>query len=617
MCVIWASLGFRPARAVIDVAAHRGPDGEGWHEFDTGNGPLVLAHRRLAVIDTTDAGLQPMSYADGRYWLVYNGVIYNHVELRDELIELGHRFQSQSDSEVLLAAYAQWDEGCLDRFNGMFAFVIWDSVAKTLFAARDRFGIKPLYWIETAQGIAFASEIKQFFAMPSFTPRLNTARAYDFLAFEQLDHTAQTLFEGIRQLRGGESIMLETTAWRSGEGLSPQPWYQRPVPGSLDLSSDVAQQTLLELLSDSVRLRLRSDVPVGSCLSGGLDSSTIVSLADGHASGDRLVTVSAVYEDFQFDERPYIDAVTETTDTRPIQVFPDAGGLADTLDNLVYHQDEPFGSTSLFAQWCVFKAAREAGVTVMLDGQGADELLSGYTSCFAALFTGLLRGGRAGRLVREMAGHRRRHSGSLAWQGAVVVNAALPASLRRSIRNFRQPANPGWLRNEFTGAFSSPAPVINGLTDLMMAQTFDSTLPALLHYEDRNSMAHGIESRLPFLDYRVVELLIGLGERHKILDGETKWLLRRAMSGVLPDRIRDRQDKIGFATPQGTWLSTVAQPLVERGVEDALELFPSLFSAHRLRRFHADWVAGREQNHAALWRIICFAAWGRTFNVGT
>ncbi len=615
MCGIWASIGLDPPRAVIEAVAHRGPDGTGWREFDTAAGRLVLGHRRLAVIDTSEAGLQPMSYADGRYWLVYNGMIYNHVELRRELESLGHRFRSSCDTEVLLAAYAEWGEACLVKLNGMFAFVVWDAEARTLFAARDRFGVKPLYWTTINGGFAFASEIKQFAACPGFTAGLDAAQAYDFLAYAQLDHSSSTFFRDVRQLRGGECLVLDLADRLPDAEIAPRRWYDRPVPAETEMSDGEAVGRLRDLLEDSVRLRLRSDVPVGFCLSGGLDSSAIVGLADGQDPARELVTVSACYDDRAIDERDYIDMVNARATTRPIRVFPSGDELAQCAEQVIYAHDGPVVSTSMFAQWRVFEAARDAGLTVMLDGQGADELLGGYLGSFRPFHAGLLRKSRFRAMWREMAAERRRHGTSVRSHAAALCIGGLPMPLRRALRRSRAGGRHDWLDRDFVRGRASPVPEFTDLEGLINSHMFETSLPMLLHFEDRNSMAHGIESRLPFLDHRVVELLIGLGARYKIVDGETKWLLRRAMSDVLPAAIRDRQDKIGFATPEHAWLTGPARSLVVQGVRDALERFPEIFSAPAVARLQNDTFEGRRRNDFTLWRIACFGLWARVFDV--
>ena len=328
MCGIWFSAGFLPDAKHIDVVAHRGPDGRGWRVFKSSCGPVALGHRRLAIIDTSEAAGQPMAYAGGRLWLVYNGEIYNHVELRTELESLGHIFLTRSDSEVILAAYDQWGESCLDRFVGMFAFVIYEPGAERFFAARDRFGIKPLYYVSHRNGLAFASEIKQLLRLPDVTARMNVARMYDYLSAGMTDHTGETMFNDVMQLRNRECVTIDLSRFTLGHPLPIRRWYWLPPSGSIRMSEDQAAARFRELLAESVRLHLRSDVPVGSCLSGGLDSSSIVCLIDrqfrAEGNGNRLNTISACYEEKSVDERPFIEAISAATNTQPHYVFPRA-----------------------------------------------------------------------------------------------------------------------------------------------------------------------------------------------------------------------------------------------------------------------------------------------------
>src|SRR5918995_1928228 len=325
MCGLYGSIAFAPERARIDLVAHRGPDGAGWREFTSAAGPVALGHRRLAILDLSDAGLQPMPDASGRFHLVFNGEIYNYLELRDELRRKGRTFSTDTDSEVLLAAYAEWGEACLERLRGMWAFLIWDGRDERLFAARDRFGIKPLYVAVNRHGVAFASEIKQLVSLPGLSGRMNLARVRDFLASGISDHTDETLFEGVRQLRPGSCVTIDASrGWDAV--IAPRRWYAIPPHGTLQLGEDEAAEQFRSLLEDSVRLHLRSDVPVGSCLSGGLDSSSIVGLMSGmlaeEGRGNRVNTVSACYTEKAVDERPFMEAVVARTGAIPHQVFP-------------------------------------------------------------------------------------------------------------------------------------------------------------------------------------------------------------------------------------------------------------------------------------------------------
>lgn len=605
MCGIWASVGPVPPRDVITAVAHRGPDGEGWEEYRTAAGPLILAHRRLAIVDTSPLGAQPMGR--GPLHVVYNGEIYNHVELRTELEGLGHAFRTRSDTEVLLAAWQQWGADCLRRCNGMFAFVLWDQSAARLFAVRDRFGIKPLYWRHHGQELAFASEPKQFQALPQYHPRLNARAARRFLLVGQFDHDADTLFDGIRQVAAGE--ILEIPLSGQGADLAPvsRQWYQLPSAGLLDLTAGEATDRFRHLLDDAVRIRLRADVAVGSCLSGGLDSSSIVCLAGRR---QHLTTVTAGYGDDPVDETKFAQEVSTAAGTRAIRISPDPNRLPEVLDAIIWHQDSPITGTTVFAQWCVFEAARAAGLPVMLDGQGADEQLAGYHPAFAAYHAGLATSLRLHRLRSELQARQRRHGIGVGRQIAEAVNALA----RPLVHRLRRLDRPDWLKP--TGHENALLPATPDLARFLISQFRTTSLPMLLHWEDRSSMAHGVEARLPFLDYRLVDLTMGLGEAHKISDGETKWLLRRAMADLLPPLVRDRQDKIGFATPERRWLASApVRDLLAAGLTESGTRFPGLFRRDGLMRLRDRLITGGISDPAAVWRIASFGHWGRLFGI--
>jgi asparagine synthase (glutamine-hydrolysing) len=631
MCGLFGSLGFLPDRARIDIVAHRGPDGSGWKEFASPAGPIAIGHRRLAIIDVSDAGLQPMSDARRRFELIFNGEIYNYIELRDELTSKGHVFCSESDSEVLLAAYCEWGEDCLDRFLGMFAFLIWDDREKRLFAARDRFGIKPLYVAANQHGIAFASEIKQLLGLRGVTARMNLARVRDFLTSDIIDHTAETLFENVLQVQPGCCVSIDASHAWDGR-FEPRRWYAIPSGSTLHLSEEEAAGHFRELLTDSVRMHLRSDVAVGSCLSGGLDSSSIVCLMaeqlKQHGGGARVDAVSACYTDKSVDEKPFMEAVVDRTGARPHYIFPRAEDVFQRASDLTWHQDEPFGSTSIFAQWCVFEAASRAGIKVMLDGQGADEQLAGYHGSYMYYMYDLIRRHDYVTLIRTMVERNRVHGASFVDQAQRMIAPVLPPAFRRFLLRQRDSlANQNWTDSAALRPFRSAPPAseiacqINGLppvTDvasLCVALTFGMSLQKLLHWEDRNSMAHSIEARVPFLDHRLVEFSLAIGSDHKNVRSDTKRVLRRAMAHVLPKTVRERRDKLGFATPEQAWFRGPLKASIVEGVEATLKRFPDLLNQKGTYALAADMLDGRRPVDFALWRIVNIGIWGERFAV--
>ena len=602
-----------PASAILpmtNLARHRGPDDEGYllvrapgsapeilggadtpddayrsgapfaptATMTTSDQPVTLAfgHRRLSILDLSVFGHQPMCTTDRRYWMVYNGEIYNYAELAEELTALGYRFLSHSDTEVILAAFATWGTASLGRLNGMFAFAIYDAKAATLFLARDRFGIKPMYyWIGPGGTFYFASEIKQFTAAPGWTSRLNVTRAREFLATGLTDCSDETMFAGVYHLPPGHSATLSIHGARLGSRL-PAPgfrpdtsgrirteqWY-RLTPAPFHGTFEDAAVEYRRLLTDSVRLMLRADVPIGSCLSGGIDSSSIVCLINrelrqqGAAGLQKTFTARA--DDERFDEWPWVEEVVRATGVDARSVVPSIELLQGELAKLAWHQDEPFPTTSFFAEWSVYDLVAKAGLKVMLDGQGADEVLAGYHAFFAPYLASLVREGRLGDAWREIKAFKQRHgyTEALAIRGIVRV------------------------------LLLSSDPQFASVSALSYAQLTYSNLQMMLRCADRSSMAHSVESRVPFLDHRVVEFALGLPDAFKIGRGVTKRVLRGAMSGVLPDRIRDRIDKIGFETPESLWISGERRHWFRAQLAQAVEVSNRLVPASSLVHFDA------------------------------
>jgi asparagine synthase (glutamine-hydrolysing) len=624
---------------MVRLQAHRGPDGEGYVLLDArgveqpvarkdrltdalGFSPhrhtVGLGHRRLAIVELSPLGHQPMATEDGRCWVTYNGEIYNHVELREELRGKGHRFRSASDTEVLLAAYREWSEACVTRFNGMFAFAIWDGDRRRLFCARDRLGVKPFYYYWDGERFAFASEIKGLLAA-GHRPSPNQRAAFDYLDGACLDHSQDTFFEGIRQLPPAHTLTVDTQ-------VRVERYWDLPPCGEAGLSMRDAAERFQHLFRDAVRLRLRSDVPIGTCLSGGLDSSSIVCVANDlmfveHAVpreliGERQKTFSSCFEDPAYDERRFIRPVLERTGAEAHYTFPDPKELADSVSRLVWQQDEPFGSTSIFAQWNVMRLAAQHGVKVLLDGQGADELLAGYHGFFGAFFADLAAQRRWLGLLRELAAYRRLHGPLPKYVFANLARAFLPSPLVRLVRS-RLTGSVDWIDPEFRrqwGPTPAAPPIAGSHLHRMQHQLLTwNGLRGLLHYEDRNSMAFGIETRLPFLDYRLVEFLYGLAPELKIRNGWTKAVLREALDGVLPGEVCWRADKMGFVTPEDIWFRTSLREMTRDILSDARTRARGYLNVEAaLKEFEAH-EAGRKNISFTIWRWLNLELWCRTF----
>lgn len=539
MCGIFFSIGFSNLPGdVIDSVSHRGPNGRGWDEFTSPYGPIVMAHRRLAIIDLSADGHQPMELENKRFWITYNGEIYNYLEIKQELIKLGYRFKTKTDTEVLLRSYIHWQEQCLNRFNGMFSFVVWDNERKTVFAARDRFGEKPLYYYKQENKIAFASEIKQFKKIPGWQSILNASIAQEYQVTGYSDNQDTTLYNHVFQILPGHYLKIDNTV----EDSNPVCWYnlkQHIHPTNLpDVEITQKFQALFE---DAISIRLRSDIPVGACLSGGLDSSSIVSVMQKiHPHSKKIPTFSSVFPSHRVDESVYIDQFLKQKKIISYKNYPSFDLFLEKIDSILYHQDLPFSGSSVFAQWHTFQNAKEKGITVLLDGQGADESLLGYP--------GMLNG-----LIFDYIKHLKFQEAFIfLWWQSKYNNQTIRKTLMLALKDrypelYRILLN---IKNRKTPIMSSIG--LNTITNVCL-KYFSNDLQTLLRYEDRNSMAFSRESRLPFLDYRLVEFILSLPTHQRFRHTQTKWVLRKAMKNINIETILNRKDKTGFATPEKEW----------------------------------------------------------------
>ncbi len=624
MCGIWVSLGSKTSRRHLDCIEHRGPDDEGWVEFRHGERWLTLGHRRLSIIDLSEAGHQPMRSRDGEFSIVFNGEIYNHSPLRERLEHDGVRLRSNCDTEVLLETFARRGTDCLEDLQGMFAFVVYDHSRRIITAVRDRFGIKPLYMIRIGSQLAFASEIKQFIDFAGFRPHVDPCSAFDFLASGFIDHTDRTMFKNVVQVDPGSMVEIDVDTLE----IRRRRWYDLPSPGSIQCSSREAAERYGSILRESVGMHVVADVPVGSCLSGGLDSSSIVCIMRDHLGEEAEIhTVTARYEHQRVDEGHHAAMVAGAVGATRHETYPDWNDCFETARRITWHQDEPFGSTSIFAQWKVFEAARQHGLKVMLDGQGADEPLGGYHGLITIRLAELLRERRMLAYAAEVGFGRLRHGRSIIGE---LSHRFLPKwGLHGLTQRPRDPDEDplGWMRSprfaDLLGrrnpigeaAAHAGIPIPSDLGSWCLAMTRCSNLAMLLHWEDRNSMAHSIEARVPFLDHRLVELAVGFGGEHKLVRGSTKSVLRRAMAGTLPEPIRNRHDKLGFATPEAEWFRGPLRAQITEAIDATLETFPNLLDAEAVRLVRDDMLDGRRGFDFTLWRIASLGLWGQVFDV--
>ncbi|MDQ2854153.1 MAG: asparagine synthase (glutamine-hydrolyzing) [Chloroflexota bacterium] len=590
---------------MLDCIAHRGPDGVRQVIRDERVG---LGHRRLAIIDLSDDASQPMRSPAGSE-VILNGEIYNYVELRAELAAGGATFQTASDTEVLLAAYDRWGTDCLSRLNGMFALAIYDPSRRTLLLARDRFGEKPLYYHRAPDGtFLFASEIKALLAYPGVTARADRQSVYRFLRHKLPELDPTTFFEGIVALPPAHYLELRVD---DGREVLARYW---GLEGSTQDSRPRSELAAAygALLQDSIGIRLRADVAVGSSLSGGIDSSAVVGYLALGRHVERQHTFSARFPGWRLDEGRYIADVIALSgaQSHEVEPIPDPSDL----ERVIWHQDHPFGSLSIYAQWAVMRLAREQGVTVLLDGQGADESLAGYHFYFAALFRYLLRTGRWLALARELRCFSLAHGSAELRSLAFYAMPDAAANRLRSLRSV-----PG-IATSFArdGAARSSGHADTGRfrTDLdqMLARTLTETmLPGLLRYADRNSMAFGREVRLPYLDHRLVELAFTLPWEMKLRRGLTKRVLRESMRDYLPASVRGRTDKVGFAPPQAAWLRGPLREWAEDLLASARFAEREWNDAPVVRARWRAFRDGEDRLGADVWRFLSVEAWARCF----
>ena len=554
-------------------------------------GSVVMAHRRLAIVDLSDDGHQPMASEDGRYWVTYNGEIYNYLEIREELKEAGYTFKTKTDTEVLLKSYLHWGPDCLNKLNGMFAFVIWDDKEKKVFAARDRFGVKPLYYYQQGDKIAFASEIKQFMCVHGFEARLNHCMAYHVFTSKLIQDSNKTIFKDVFQLLGGECFFLITSHHRTE--ISIKRWYDISKIKEHEINEEVAFSTFKNLFFDAINLRLRSDVPVGSCLSGGIDSSAIVSVLSKICDKDiDLKTFSACYKNDPLDESLYIDTVTSYTGIPNVKTYPAPDTFIDTWEDMIYHHDAPLGGATAFAQNQVFKIAQEHDRKVMLDGQGADEVFAGYHSMFGALHYEYLSSLKILKFLSEIDRCKRTHGYPYKTLLIRMMETSQPDSLKSIFSLIGKEVSlcPGYLNKDFFHQYNKAETLFweQKLENHSLAspktlhqlclQKIKLSLPTLLHCEDRNSMMYSVESRVPFLDYRLVEFGLSLPSHLKISRAITKDIIRKSLKGILPNKIASRQDKLGFAVPEIQWFQQKAtREKVREIFNDTINSFPELF----------------------------------------
>lgn len=582
---------------------HRGPDGKGVYIDDK----VSLGHVRLSILDLSSAGKQPMSNEDESVWIIYNGEVYNFLGLRKELEERGHKFKSNTDTEVVLHAYEEWGYDCIESFNGMWAFAVYDKNRDTLFLSRDRFGIKPLYYYCDGNKFIFSSEPKGIL-QHGINRIPNDKVIYEFLVFGLSDHSRETFFKDIYRVMPGENLIYDF----SEKALKTLKWYDlKSKIGKIEQKDEnKVKEEIQKLFADSIRYRLIADVPVGSCLSGGIDSSAIVCTMDKLWKNNKIKTFSLVFPGLKIDESSYIDEVVKATNIESHKISLSVRDMIEDLHDLIWTQDEPFGSLSIYGQYKVMELAYKNDTKVLLDGQGGDELFAGYTSYHRHFLFECLMNRKFDNFLKSM---------QYATQRKEMIKLILSSGLffLRKLRLLKDMGfgKPSFLKDFYSAKTSYP-PFESGfnLNHVLLNDMTIYSIPNLLRYEDRNSMRWGIESRVPFLDYRFVEFVFSLPSDYKIKGGITKYIFRKMLSGVVPRRILERRDKIGFAAPDKEWFRSPEFISVVREITDSSKFKSRKYWRHeKVKEIFVEHLNGKKDHSRELWRIINTELWLRVF----
>lgn len=659
LCIAKNTVDIKSFKEFNTIVKHRGPDDEGfifisnddvkvvtaggqdtpsevWNtqsayqpELDVdqvkGDYKVAIGHRRLSILDLSALGHLPMCDTMRRYWITFNGEIYNFLELKAELEELGYVFSTHSDTEVIIAAYATWGSECLNRFAGMWAFTIYDTVTKTIFIARDRYGIKPLYyWFSPEGDFYLASEIKQFTQIPSWKAQLNPQRVYDYLFYAMTDHTEETMFKNVHNVPPGHTVTININHCKPEKNgkIALKKWY---IPANKNFvgSFDEACQQFHKHFDKAIDLHLRADVPIGSALSGGLDSTAIVCSVNKKLKENGVPelqqTFSSCSHDERFDERKWMDKVIEHTNVDATFIYPEGEDVFSLSRKIIWNQDEPYQSQSAFLAYKVFESAKANNVKVLLNGQGADEYLSGYNAFDIYRKMILFRKFQFAALYRELNG---KGFSEKSKDLKLILYHLLPKKIVRflsrygsSYKRLHKIIDVEKLGAKEKHPHDKKRFRFTSIFEIAHYQMFFEPLQKYLRWEDRNSMAHSVEARVPFLDHQLVEFTTQLPVDYLDGAGESKKILKHALSDVLPEAIRHRKDKKGFITPEEVWFK-----------KDFTDQFTEMFKKNNtytqsiIREKEAlqyfDAVAkGKIAFDYTYWRLISLGMWMEVFNV--
>lgn len=565
-----------------------------------------------------------MANEDGSLWITYNGEIYNAAEIRSELEAKGHLFRSQTDTEVALHAYEEWGDGCLSRFNGMFALAIWDENRRQLFAARDRFGIKPFFYHFNNGQLVFASEIKSLLRCPIVPRRPHRQTAYNYLAAGALEGGAETFFDGILSLPASHAMTF------SARGLKVWRYYEIDTKRTLSKAElSEAPERFRELFFDAIRLRFVSDVPVATSLSGGLDSTAVVSMAVDHlkASGGELPhhVFTASFRGSAADERPFVDQVSRELPLVRHDVFLEGNGLIEKIREQTIRQDQPVMGASMLAKGEVMRAVHDQGFKVVLEGQGADEYCCGYPSAAIPAIADQLRQGRLLSAATHLQAYCRVQETSLTGAVQAATDIAFPRTKavaswvkRRIVANRAAQNGTSWMSigaRRTHDVTRLPNLDRNALNDYSLRSLFRRSLPFYLRADDHNSMASGVEARVPFLDHRLVEFVFSLPPEYRIRNGVSKWIVREALKGIIPEPIRRFPGKRAFPTPQSSWLRGSESASVRASLQRLTPFSRELIDPQAVHQLMDGFNSGKYNCDHEIWRIINYDIWLRVFGL--
>ena len=583
--------------SMLESISHRGPDArDTWIDM-----PVVLGHNRLSIIDLSKDGNQPMHFFDSV--LIFNGEIYNYIEVREQLKTEGYTFQTQSDTEVVLAAYHAYGRECVNKFVGMWAFALWDKKKKELFCSRDRFGIKPFYYILDGEKFYFGSEYKALKQTPVFSNDLNLDQVSRGLQLGWVCYEDETYFSKLKSLPASSNLI-----YKNGKIEIGKYWDIDPSE-SFSGTEEEKEEKFKSLFLDSVRLHMRADVEVGGCLSGGLDSSSIACGVSKLFPELKFKTFTVFYEGKNdVDERPWVNTVLKSCPSLiGFDFSPEEREIPESFEKTLFHADVPITGSSPVSQYFVMRLAKKNSIKVLLDGQGSDEYLAGYMHSFYRLIGGLFKKLQWKSLLNEFSIHSQMQGFSVGKRADVLAKSVLAGiKTEDSLYKLEYKNYYPFLSNDKSINFSLDNKEGSRLNQFLYHLTFTTSLPSLLHFEDRNSMAFSIESRVPFLDHRLVEFVFSLNDSDKFKSGVTKSILRKSLSGILPDKIRDRRDKKGFVTPgEIKWLRGPLRYLLEGMDYNSLDFM----NVNKTKKIIDDFRNGNNTHSNLVWRSVVLNQW--------